>query len=97
MKGRASDSVSRGIAASNQKEEGFIDKLLSRRDLIVLIRVRLKQKVENRVPAIFSLSNAFLASRLDLINPLGALLATRQLGFAVWSPPEDSFTDLKLA
>ena len=77
IKGRASERVSRGVAASNQKEEGFIDKLLFRGDLIVLIRVRLQQKVENRVPAIFGLSNTFLASRLDLINPFGALLATR--------------------
>ena len=73
---RASDGVSRGVAPSHQKQEGFIDKLLNRRDLVALIRIRLKQKVENRVSPIFGLSNTFLAPRLDLVNPFGALLAT---------------------
>ena len=75
IKGRASDRVSRGVAASHQKQEGFINKLLNRGDLIALIRIRLKQKVKDRVAAIFGLSDTFLASRLDLSNPLGALLA----------------------
>lgn len=74
---RASDRVSRGVAPSYGKEESFIDKLLNRGHLKALFRIRLKQKVENRVPPIFGLSDTFLASRLDLINPVGALLATR--------------------
>ena len=73
---RASDRVSRGVAPSHQKQEGFIDKLLNRGDLIALVWTRLKQKVENRVPPIFGLSDTFLASRFDLINPVSALLAT---------------------
>lgn len=77
IEGRAGDRVSRGVTASNKKQEGFIDKLLNRGDLVALIRIWLKQKVEDCVAAVFGLSDTFLASRLDLVNPLSALLATR--------------------
>ena len=81
--GRASDGIGRSVAASHQKQEGFIDKLLNCWDLIALFGISLKQKVEYRVPAVFGLSNTFLASRVDVVDPLRALLGVRQLGSAV--------------
>ena len=81
--GRAGHRVSRAVAASHQKQEGFINKLLNRRDLVALVGIRLKQKVEHRVPAVFGLSGTFLASRRDLLDPLCALLTVRQFGFVL--------------
>lgn len=75
--GRPGGSVSRDVTASHQEEEGFINKLLSCRDLIILIGIRLKQKVENRVSAVIGLRNTFLAASLDVMDPLCALLAAR--------------------
>lgn len=75
--GRPGGSDSRGITTSDREEEGFINKLLSCRNLIILVGIRLKQKVEDRVPAVFRLSNTFLAACLDLMDPLCALLAAR--------------------
>ena len=95
--GRAGHSVSRGVAASHQKKEGFSNKRLSCWDLVVPIGVRLKQKVEDRIPTVICLSYTFLAARLDLMDPFCALLAARKLSSAVCSPGERFLTDLNLA
>ena len=67
-----------GVAAGHQKEEGFINKMLVLWDLVASLQIRLKEKVEHRVSAVFGLCKTFLASRLDPLYPLRTLLVVRQ-------------------